>query len=88
MHGPPQTTTGRGLLLFAAIMLALALWLSVGRGEWLASGMWFALAIFFACYGSIMSGVLERWRALLLALGMASGIVAFGYAVWMAGLHP
>lgn len=87
MHKPPQETTGRGLLLFAALMLALALWISVGRGEWLASGMWFALAIFFACYGSIMNGALERWRTILLALGLAGGITALGYAIWMAGLH-
>lgn len=88
MHGPPEMPMGRGMLLFAALMLVLALWISLGRGEWAAAGLWYALAAFFACYGAIISGALERWRQLLLALGLVSGVVAFGYALWMAGVHP
>ena len=86
MHGPPEMPMGRGMLLFAVLMLALAPWVSLGRGEWAASGLWYALAAFFACYGAIMSDALDRWRRLLLAIGLISGVAAFAYAVWMAGL--
>ena len=84
MHGPPDTQTGRGMLLFAAITALLALWMSLGRGQWAASALWYTLATFLACYGALMAGVPQRWHRLLLVLGLAAGAVAFGLALRMA----
>jgi hypothetical protein len=88
MHEPSNTHTGRAMLLFAALMLGLALWIGLGRGQWADTGLWFGLAGFFACYGGLMDGAPERWHRLLLIAGLASGVVAFVFAVRMAGLFP
>ena len=89
MHGPPDTQMGRGMLLFGALMLMLAFWMSLGRGEWRDSVMWFALAIFFGSYGGLLGGASERWHRPLLLLGLVAGSVAFlgalrsvGVALW------
>jgi hypothetical protein len=80
---------GRGMLLFGALMLVLACWMSLGRGEWRDAVMWFALAIFFGSYGGLLGGASERWHRPLLVLGLVAGGVAFlgalrsvGVALW------
>lgn len=88
MHGPPNLQTGRGMLMAGGIILILALWMSVGRGEWLQSGLWYALAIFLVTFGSLMSDATARWRRVLLVVGLASGMVAFGFALWLVMLRP
>ena len=86
MHGPPDTQTGRGMLLFAAIVLFLALWMSFGRGQWVEAALWYAVAAFLACYGALMGGAPERWHRLLMMLGLVAGVIAFGLALRMVGL--
>ena len=86
MHGPPDTQMGRGMLLFAAIMAILALWVSLGRGAWVDAGLWYALAVFFACFGTLMAEVPEHWHRPLLIVGLGAGIIAFGFALRMAGV--
>ena len=88
MHGPPDVHTGRGMLLFAALMLVLALWMSFGRGQWVDAGLWYALAICLGCYGAMLTTVSERWQRPLLILGLGSGVVAFGLALRAVGLLP
>lgn len=88
MHGPPEAQTGRGMLFFAAVILGLALWMSVGRGDWNNSALWFALAGFLGCYGALMGGAPPRWHRLLLVVGLVCGLAAFVFAVRMAGMFP
>jgi hypothetical protein len=86
MHGPPDTSMGRGMLLGAALMLVLALWMSFGRGEWAEAVVWYAIAIFFASYGGLLGGADERWHRPLLLAGLLSGIVAFLAALRSVGV--
>ncbi len=86
MHGPPDTQTGRGMLLFAAVVLFLALWMSLARGQWAEAALWYALATFLGCYGAMMGGAPERWHRILLVLGLGAGVIAFGLALRMVGL--
>jgi hypothetical protein len=88
MHGPPDIHTGRGMLLFAALMLVLALWISVGRGDWTGAWLWFALAVFLGCYGVMMAGLMARWQRFLLVLGLLSGLAAFVLALRATGILP
>ncbi|CAA9294858.1 MAG: hypothetical protein AVDCRST_MAG26-4376 [uncultured Chloroflexia bacterium] len=86
MHGPPELPTGRGMLLFAAITFALALWMSVGNGDWAGAGLWYALSVFLGCYGAMMGGAPERWHRALLVVGLVAGVVAFVFALRLAGI--
>ena len=86
MHGPPETQTGRGMLFFAAVVLVLALWMSLGRGQWAEAALWYALAAFLGCYGGLMAGTPERWHRPLLVFGLVAGVIAFGLALRMVGL--
>src|SRR5687768_3976538 len=88
MHGPPDTQTGRGMLLFAALVLVLALWMSLGRGDWTGAWLWFALAVFLGCYGAMMAGLISRWQRVLLVIGLVSGLVAFVLALRATGILP
>jgi hypothetical protein len=80
MFDPSRRTTGRGLLLFAAIMLGLGLVLGVTQQAWQDAALWLAIAVFMACYGIIMLGVLQRLHRLLLIVGLLAG----GTALWLA----
>jgi hypothetical protein len=88
MHGPPDTQTGRGMLLFGALVLVLAVWMSLGRGDWAGASLWFALAAFLGCYGAMMAGLLPRWQRVLLVIGLLSGVVAFVLALRATGILP
>ncbi len=80
MFDPSRRTTGRGLLLFAAIMLGLGLLLGITRRAWQDAVLWLAIAVFMACYGVIMLGALPRLHRLLLIVGLLAG----GVALWLA----
>ncbi len=86
MHGPPEVHTGRGMLLFAAITFGLALWISIGGGDWTGAGLWYALSVFLGCYGAMMGGASERWHRALLVVGLVAGVVAFVFALRLAGI--
>lgn len=92
MLNPSNPTLGRGLLLFAALLLGLSGYLAAVEwlpfGRWHDAVMWLAVAIFMACYGLITLGALERWHRLLLLIGFAAGAAAFGIAVQLASLRP
>ena len=88
MREPPYGQSGRPILLFAAVVLVLALWMSLGNGQWTDSVLWYALAAFLGCYGLLMSNVAERWNRPLLAVGLLAGAAAFGLALRMVGLLP
>lgn len=85
---PSNQTLGRGLLLFAALMLGLSGYLGMVQGarlgQWRDAGLWLAVAIFMACHGLITLGVWARWQRLLLLLGFASGAAALWIAVQLA----
>jgi hypothetical protein len=87
MHGPPDQSMGRGMLLFAGLVTILALWMSLGRGDWDQAALWYALAIFFACYGALLTGAGERWHRPLLGLGLIAGLIAFVWALRMVGVR-
>lgn len=74
------------MLLFSAVALLLALLMSFVRGQWAGALLWYALAVFFACYGLLFMDLAPRWHRPLLVLGFAAGILAFGSAVRLAGL--
>lgn len=80
MFDPSRRTTGRGLLLFAIIMLGLAIFLGVRQQAWQDAALWLAISIFMACYGIIMLGTLQRLHRLLLIIGLLAG----GAALWLA----
>jgi hypothetical protein len=86
MREPPYGQSGRPILFFAAIVLVLALWMSLGNGQWIDSALWYALAAFLGCYGLLMSNLGERWNRPLLVAGLLAGVVAFGMALRMVGL--
>jgi hypothetical protein len=86
MHGPPDNHMGRGMLLFAAFMLVLALWMSLGQGAWSDSVIWYAVAVFFASYGVLLGSPDEQWHRPLLVIGLLSGIVAFVAALRSVGV--
>ena len=87
MHGPPDQSMGRGMLIFAGITVLLALWMSLGRGAWADSALWFALAAFFGSYGALLGGAPERWHRPLLVLGLGAGLIAFVLALRLVGLR-
>ena len=80
MFDPSNPGMGRGMLLFAAIALGLALVVGFGQQSWRGAAFWLALAIFAACYGALLLGVLPRFQRLFLIVGLAAGGVAF----WLA----
>ena len=86
MHGPMDSQTGRGMLLFAAVTLVLALWMSLGRGDWSQAGLWYAVSLFLACYGALATGVGERWQRPLLLVGLVAGAAAFVLALRATGI--
>lgn len=86
MHGPPDSSMGRGMFLWAALILVLALWISVGQGRWGDAVMWYAVALFSACFGGLLGGVGERWHRPLLIVGLFAGIVAFVMALRATGI--
>ena len=86
MHGPPEMQSGRGMLFFAAVTLLLALWMSIGRGDWSGAGLWYALSVFLGCYGAMTGGAAERWHRPLLVVGLVAGVVAFIFALRLAGI--
>ncbi len=80
MFDPSRRTTGRGLLLFAIIMLGLGIFLGITQQAWRDAALWIAISIFMACYGIIMLGALQRLHRLLLIIGLLAG----GAALWLA----
>ncbi len=86
MYAPSDPHTGRGMLIFAAVALVLALWMSAGRGDWAQSVLWYALAGVMACGGALFAGMAARWNRLLLVVGLVCGVIAFGSALWQAGI--
>ena len=81
---PSNQGLGRGLLLFAALMLGLSGYLALAQGlplgRWLDAAMWLAVAILSACYGLITLDALTRWHRPLLFVGCIAG----GAALWIA----
>jgi asparagine N-glycosylation enzyme membrane subunit Stt3 len=86
MYGPPDKQMGRGMWLFAALMLVLALWMSLGRGEWSDAVLWYGVAIFCACFGGLLGDVREQWHRPLLVIGLIAGVVAFAGALRAVGV--
>lgn len=86
MHGPPDSSMGRGMYLWAICMLVLALWISLGQGQWADAVLWYAIAIFSACFGGLLGGAGERWHRPLLVIGLAAGLVAFVEALRASGI--
>ncbi|MBA3945748.1 MAG: hypothetical protein H0X37_14415 [Herpetosiphonaceae bacterium] len=84
MHGPTTPTMGRGMLLFAALIFALGLYLLVSR-QWLNAGLWLAIAVFMSCYGTLMSARSSRWDKALLGIATLAGLVAFGLVIKLFG---
>ena len=82
MYTPTDPSTGRGVTLFALLMLALGLLTGLTRGAWLDAALWLALGLFLGCYGLITLDRWPRYRRVLLALGLLSGVLAFGLALW------
>ena len=80
MLNPSDPTTGRGLLLFAGLMLGFGLFVGVTQQAWWDAAFWLSLAGFMACYGALMLDLLPRLQRLMLVLGLASG----GLAVLLA----
>jgi hypothetical protein len=78
---PSRNTTGRGLLLFAVLMLGLGLFVGLVRQAWQDAALWLAAAIFMACYGTIMLGALPQLHRLLLVIGLITGVIAIGLAL-------
>jgi hypothetical protein len=74
------------MFLWAALMFVLALWMSVGRGQWTDSVLWYAIAIFSACFGGLLGGANERWHRPLLVVGLVAGAVAFVAALRATGI--
>jgi hypothetical protein len=68
------------MLLFAALMLGLAIFLGLGRQAWREAVFWLAIAVFMACYGALTLNALPQLHRLLLILGLAAGAIAF----WLA----
>ncbi len=83
MLNPSNPTTGRGLLLFAGLMLGFGLFVGVGQHAWWDAAFWLSLAGFMACYGALMLDVLPQLQRLLLVLGLASGGLALVLALRM-----
>ena len=81
MFGAPDPTVGRGIILFAILMLGLSLFAGFGRQSWRDAILWLSIAIFMVCYGLIMLNKLPHLHRLLLIVGLASGVVGFGLAV-------
>jgi hypothetical protein len=72
------------MLLFAALMLGLAIFLGLGRQAWREAIFWLAIAVFMACYGTLTLNTLPALHRLVLLLGLAAGMVAFGLALQVA----
>jgi hypothetical protein len=85
MQGPEDTHMRRGMLLFAVVLLVLAVWMSLD-GAWGDAVLWYAAAVLVACYGGLLGGVHERWHRPLLVIGLLAGVVAFGAALHATGL--
>lgn len=88
MLDPSNRTAGRGLLLFAALMLGLSLYLGATEGlraaRWLPAAFWLAIAVLMACYGALLLGLLARAPRLLLIVGLGAGLAAFWLALRLA----
>jgi len=80
MFDPLDRTTGRGLLLFAGLLVGLSAFLIVQR-LWNDAALWLAAAIFLACYGMVQLDLLPRWRKLWLVLGLGAGAATFVIAL-------
>lgn len=77
MLDPSNLAFGRALLLFAALLGALSLYLGAIDGTQPHEAIfWLALALFMACYGLIQLGALPRLQPVWLVLGLAAGVVA------------
>jgi hypothetical protein len=81
MFNPPGASTGKSILVFAAIMLGVGLWTGLGRQAWADATLWIAIAVFLACYGAISADLLPQFRRALLAAGLLAGGLAFGLAL-------
>ncbi len=84
MHGSPTPTMGRGMLLFAALIFALSVYLLITR-QWLNGSLWLALAVFMSCYGTLVSARSSRWDKVLLGLGVVAGLLALGLVIKLSG---
>ncbi len=81
MFHPSGSSAGKGILVFALIMLALGLWTGVSRRAWTDAMLWIAIAIFLGSYGAISADLLPRFRRALLIAGLAAGVLAFALAL-------
>jgi len=79
MLNPPDNTTGRGLLLFAALMFGLTGYLA-WRGNFYDAALWLAFAVCITCYGFIILNLFPRLHRLLLGIGLVAG----GGVMWLA----
>jgi hypothetical protein len=80
MLDPLDRTTGRGLLLFAGLLVALSAFLVVQR-LWNDAALWLPAAVFLTCYGMIQLDLLPRWRKTWLVLGLSAGTATFVIAL-------
>ncbi len=83
MHGEGDPTTGRGMLLFAAIMFGFGLYVGISGPNWEGATLWLALAGFMGCFGALMLNLLPRLHRALLVVGFIAGALAFVLAVRM-----
>lgn len=83
MLNPDDPTTGRGLLLFAALMFGFGLFVGIGRAAWWDAAFWLSIAGFMACYGALMLDVLPGLQRMFLVLGLTSGGLALLLALRM-----
>jgi hypothetical protein len=82
MFDPLDRTTGRGLLLFAGMLVGLSAFLIVQR-LWNDAALWLAAAITLACYGTVQLDLLPHWRKTWLVLGLGAGAATLVIALLM-----
>ncbi len=76
-------TTGRGLLIFAAIIFVFGLFVGIAQQALRDAVTLLSIAVFMGCYGVIMLNKLPHLHRGLLILGLASGVAGFVVAVLM-----
>jgi Na+/H+ antiporter NhaD/arsenite permease-like protein len=86
MLGPPNAHSGRGLMIFAAVLVVLALWMSLGNQQWLQAALFGSLAVMFGCYGAMLNDLFPRGQRVLLVVGLVAGVTAFVLALRSAGV--
>lgn len=83
MLNPLDSTTGRGLLIFAVIIFTFGLFIGFARQGWRDASLLLSIAVFMGCYGTIMLNALPRFHRWLMLIGLAAGGTAFVVALLM-----